>query len=38
VWRLTIAYALMMAGVSVLVLIAGIIGTEIAPSSGLATV
>jgi len=31
------AYALMMAGVSVLVLIAGIIGTEIAPSSGLAT-
>jgi len=37
VWRLTIAYALMMAGVSVLVLIAGIIGTEIAPSSGLAT-
>jgi len=32
-----IAYALMMAGVSVLVLIAGIIGTEIAPSSGLAT-
>jgi len=32
-----LAYALMMAGVSVLVLIAGIIGTEIAPSSGLAT-
>jgi MFS family permease len=31
------AYALMMAGVSVLVLIAGIIGTEMAPSSGLAT-
>ena len=37
VWRLMFAYALMMAGVSVLVLIAGIIGTEIAPSSGLAT-
>lgn len=37
VWRLMIAYALMMAGVSVLVLIAGIIGTRIAPSSGLAT-
>jgi len=37
VWRLMIAYALMMAGVSVLVLIAGIIGTQIAPSSGLAT-
>jgi MFS family permease len=37
VWRLMLAYALMMAGVSVLVLIAGIIGTEIAPSSGLAT-
>jgi len=37
VWRLMLAYSLMMAGVSVLVLIAGIIGTEIAPSSGLAT-
>jgi len=32
-----LAYSLMMAGVSVLVLIAGIIGTEIAPSEGLAT-
>lgn len=37
VWRLMIAYSLMMAGVSVLVLIAGIIGAEIAPSTGLAT-
>jgi len=32
-----VAYAMMMAGVSVLVLIAGIIGIQIAPSSGLAT-
>jgi MFS family permease len=37
VWRLMFAYALMMADVSVLVLIAGIIGTEIAPNEGLAT-
>jgi MFS family permease len=37
VWRLMIAYSLMMAGVSLLVLVAGIIGTEIAPSSSLAT-
>ncbi len=31
------AYALMMAGVSMMVLIAGIIGTEFAPPAGLAT-
>ncbi len=31
------AYALMMAGVSMMVLIAGIIGTDFAPSTGLAT-
>jgi len=31
------AYALMMSGVSMMVLIAGIIGTEFAPSAGLAT-
>ena len=31
------AYALMMAGISMMVLIAGIIGTEFAPSAGLAT-
>ena len=37
VWRLMFAYALMMAGVSMMVLIAGIIGTEFAPSPGLAT-
>jgi len=37
VWRLMIAYSLMMAGVSLLVLIAGIIGAEIAPSSAFAT-
>ena len=37
VWRLMLAYSLMMAGVSVLVLIAGIIGSELAPSEGLAT-
>jgi len=37
VWRLMVAYSLMMAGVSLLVLIAGIIGTEIAPTSSLAT-
>jgi len=37
VWRLTVAYALMMAGTAMIVLLAGIIGTEIAPSAGLAT-
>ncbi len=37
VWRLMVAYALMMAGTSLMVLIAGIIGTKFAPSPGLAT-
>jgi len=37
VWRLTIAFALMMSGTSMMVLIAGIIGTEFAPSINLAT-
>lgn len=37
VWRLTVAFAFMMAGTSMIVLIAGIIGTEIAPSADLAT-
>jgi len=37
VWRLTGAYILMMAGTPMMVLLAGIIGTEIAPSPGLAT-
>jgi len=37
VWRLTLAYALMMAGTSMMVLIAGIIGTQIAPTAALAT-
>lgn len=37
VWRLTIAYSLMMAGTSLLVLLAGIIGAEFAPSEDLAT-
>lgn len=37
VWRLMFAYALMMGGVAMTVLIAGIIGTEFAPSAGLAT-
>lgn len=37
VWRLTIAYALMMAGASMMVLVAGIIGIEFAPSESLAT-
>jgi MFS family permease len=37
VWRLTIAYSLMMAGTSLLVLLAGIIGTDFAPSPDLAT-
>jgi MFS family permease len=37
VWRLTIAYSLMMAGTSLMVLLAGIIGTSFAPTPGLAT-
>jgi MFS family permease len=37
VWRLTAAYSLMMAGTSLLVLLAGIIGTGFAPSPDLAT-
>lgn len=37
VWRLMIAYSLMMAGTSLMVLLAGIIGTDIAPSTDLAT-
>lgn len=37
VWRLMLAYALMMAGTSLMVLISGIIGVQIAPSPGLAT-
>jgi MFS family permease len=37
VWRLTIAYSLMMAGTSLMVLLAGIIGTTFAPSTDLAT-
>jgi len=37
VWRLTLAYALMMAGTSMIVLLAGIIGSKIASSEGLAT-
>ncbi len=37
VWRLTIAFALMMSGTSMMVLIAGIIGTEFAPTVNLAT-
>jgi MFS family permease len=37
VWRLTAAYILMMAGTPMMVLLAGIIGTDIAPSPGLAT-
>ncbi len=37
VWRLMVAYALMMAGTSLTVLIAGIIGTKFAPSPDLAT-
>jgi len=37
VWRLMFAYALMMGGTALTVLIAGIIGTEFAPSPGLAT-
>jgi MFS family permease len=37
VWRLTLAYSLMMAGTSLMVLLAGIIGTTFAPSADLAT-
>jgi MFS family permease len=37
VWRLTAAYILMMAGTPMMVLLAGIIGTEMAPSEQLAT-
>ena len=37
VWRLTIAYILMMAGTPMMVLLAGIIGTDLAPTPGLAT-
>jgi MFS family permease len=37
VWRLTAAYSLMMAGTSLLVLLAGIIGLDFAPSPDLAT-
>jgi len=37
VWRLTAAYILMMAGTPMMVLLAGIIGTEIAPTVSLAT-
>jgi len=37
VWRLTLAYSLMMAGTSLMVLLAGIIGVDFAPSTELAT-
>ena len=37
VWRLMLTYALMMGGTALTVLIAGIIGLELAPSPGLAT-
>jgi MFS family permease len=37
VWRLMLAYALMMGGTALTVLIAGIIGLELAPTPGLAT-
>jgi len=37
VWRLTLAYSLMMAGTAMIVLIAGIVGTGMAPTAGLAT-
>lgn len=37
VWSLMLAYALMMGGTSLMVLIAGIIGTQFAPSPALAT-
>jgi MFS family permease len=37
VWRLTVAYSLMMAGTSLMVLLAGIIGQDFAPSTDLAT-
>jgi MFS family permease len=37
VWRLMVAYAFMMGGTALTVLIAGIVGLELAPSPGLAT-
>jgi len=37
VWRLTLAYALIMSGTSMMVLIAGVIGLDFAPVPGLAT-
>ena len=37
VWRLMLAYSLMMAGTSLMVLLAGIIGSDFAPSKDLAT-
>ena len=37
VWLLTITYALMLSGASVIILTAGIVGIRIAPSPGLAT-
>ncbi|NND44619.1 MAG: MFS transporter [Xanthomonadales bacterium] len=37
VWRLMVANAMMMSGISLMVLIAGIIGVEFAPTEGLAT-
>ena len=37
VWRLMFAYSLMMAGTSMMVLLAGIIGTDFAPAEELAT-
>ena len=37
VWRLMFAYALMMGGIALTVLIAGIVGTHFAPTPGLAT-
>lgn len=37
VWRLMLAYSLMMAGAALVVLIAGIIGVNFAPDEGLAT-
>ena len=37
VWRLMLAYALMMGGTALTVLLAGIIGVDFAPTPGLAT-
>ena len=37
VWRLMVAYSMMMAGTTLMVLIAGIIGISFAPNEGLAT-